>query len=886
LASVNGARPSDVIGREECGRDLERMVDNLRAGLGGAVVLFGEPGIGKTTLLSAMTVYAKALDLHVVPAGGGSGPQRWQRLPDELARPAARGGALLVVDDLHRLPDRLAGGLDALVARAAAGPVLLAAAHRPRQLPVAVAAALFRAGSAGTLRSHPIGPLAPDDARRMFGERPDLAALHRDGHGNPAYMRALAAASPDTSDAAGAFAAELAELSPAERQVARLAAALGDPFLPELLAAVATTAPARTLAALDALVARDLVRPVEPAPRLAFRHPVVAGAVYARIPVSQRRAIHGRVEAELGRRGGPVTRRAFHIVRAADPAAPAHADTLLAAARAAIDADPRAAIEWLTAALTLIPEPDERWCEAQLLLARARLLTGRPAGSRAALHRLLAREPAPPERVTTAALVLSSEVERLLGNYREADAFAQAAAAAARGGAGTDARLYEELAEHAIESLRFDAAARHAATGARYARRDNDRAREVRALSLAALARFSHGRPADAEAAIAQAGRRADATSDAMLLRDLSCLYELAHVELLLERLADAERHARRGLELCRHSGQAHVLPGILKTLGHIQLRLGRLAGGLETLDEAAHLARAADDRPSRALIAALRANAFVWLCGGTDTAAAMTAAEEAMAACGRLDTAFTVVVRGLVAETLVQAGEPERGAHLTLHAAGGRELPRLAGWQRPRYWDLLVDVEHRAGRGHGTADRYAQLATVHVGRWPSPVRRGYAERAAARSHGLLGRPDRAVEAGEAALDSFAAGEARLDAGRTLLVIANACLDNRVRDGVAGHLHDAAEVATACGSTRLGEQVTAARQRLGGPDRPPPAGLARLTARESEVAELAGTGLTNGQIAARLRLSVRTVDSHLWRVYHKLGVPNRAGLASLLARGR
>ncbi|MGH9158296.1 MAG: helix-turn-helix transcriptional regulator, partial [Acidimicrobiales bacterium] len=56
----------------------------------------------------------------------------------------------------------------------------------------------------------------------------------------------------------------------------------------------------------------------------------------------------------------------------------------------------------------------------------------------------------------------------------------------------------------------------------------------------------------------------------------------------------------------------------------------------------------------------------------------------------------------------------------------------------------------------------------------------------------------------------------------------------------------------------------------------------RLTAREREVAALAGGGLSNREIAARLSLSVRTVENQLQRVYEKLGVSGRSDLAAAL----
>jgi DNA-binding CsgD family transcriptional regulator len=55
-----------------------------------------------------------------------------------------------------------------------------------------------------------------------------------------------------------------------------------------------------------------------------------------------------------------------------------------------------------------------------------------------------------------------------------------------------------------------------------------------------------------------------------------------------------------------------------------------------------------------------------------------------------------------------------------------------------------------------------------------------------------------------------------------------------------------------------------------------------LTAREREIVTLAARGLSNKDIAERLTVSVRTVEGHLYRAGHKLGVTERTALADVL----
>jgi DNA-binding NarL/FixJ family response regulator len=51
-----------------------------------------------------------------------------------------------------------------------------------------------------------------------------------------------------------------------------------------------------------------------------------------------------------------------------------------------------------------------------------------------------------------------------------------------------------------------------------------------------------------------------------------------------------------------------------------------------------------------------------------------------------------------------------------------------------------------------------------------------------------------------------------------------------------------------------------------------------LTSREAQLVELARRGLTNAEIADQLVLSVRTVETHLYRAMRKLGVSDRRDL--------
>jgi DNA-binding CsgD family transcriptional regulator len=59
-----------------------------------------------------------------------------------------------------------------------------------------------------------------------------------------------------------------------------------------------------------------------------------------------------------------------------------------------------------------------------------------------------------------------------------------------------------------------------------------------------------------------------------------------------------------------------------------------------------------------------------------------------------------------------------------------------------------------------------------------------------------------------------------------------------------------------------------------------------LTAREREIADLVADRLTNPQIAEKLFLSKKTVESHIRNLFVKLGVSSRVDIARLVERDR
>jgi DNA-binding NarL/FixJ family response regulator len=194
----------------------------------------------------------------------------------------------------------------------------------------------------------------------------------------------------------------------------------------------------------------------------------------------------------------------------------------------------------------------------------------------------------------------------------------------------------------------------------------------------------------------------------------------------------------------------------------------------------------------------------------------------------------------------------------------------------------LLVEAHLAAGdvaAAQDAADRLAMLADRHRGAYV----RACAELAEGSVALADDRPDDARSCLQQALAGFAGADLPLESARAHLALATAVAAQRpevalaeARAALAGfeQLRAARHVdATASLLRSLGVRTSTGFRSDG-----------LLTARESEVLDLLGHGLSNPQIAARLFISRKTVEHHVANVLAKLGLRSRAEAAAYATR--
>ncbi|MDA8302604.1 MAG: AAA family ATPase [Actinomycetota bacterium] len=155
---------------------------------------------------------------------------------------------------------------------------------------------------------------------------------------------------------------------------------------------------------------------------------------------------------------------------------------------------------------------------------------------------------------------------------------------------------------------------------------------------------------------------------------------------------------------------------------------------------------------------------------------------------------------------------------------------------------------------------------------------------------GMARREHALLCAGEGRLTELVQAEAdlaptprRLEHAKALLELGSALRRSSKRAEARGHLLSALEVADSCGAEPVRQRALQELRALGErPRRSQAHGPASLTATERRVAELAADGLTTAAISRLLVVSPKTVETHLNAAFRKLGVHRRTELAKAL----
>ncbi|HNK38530.1 MAG TPA: LuxR C-terminal-related transcriptional regulator [Microthrixaceae bacterium] len=315
-------------------------------------------------------------------------------------------------------------------------------------------------------------------------------------------------------------------------------------------------------------------------------------------------------------------------------------------------------------------------------------------------------------------------------------------------------------------------------------------------------------------------------------------------------RLEDADSEAARILQLCRTEGEVGGIGLAALVQGWVHFTRGRIRSARQAL-------RLAEDSFARTGHAGMRQWAHIAL------ALVCATSGDAPGAQGWLDA----IDRDGLQPAAMFSAALARARAWTAWGAGDPESAR----------DLLIAGSESA---RGTGDAQGELACLH-----DLARLGAAEAALERRAGSEPHVQGALNAALAdhisamasgrAAELGDAAEAMADLGAWLWAAeaAYGAADAARREGdprMAAHWsRRATEWRAAC--------ETAATPGLVADLAPVP-----LTRREREVAILAADGLAAREIGERLYVSRRTVESHLARVYTKLGIGSRAELASLL----
>ncbi|MEX2196899.1 MAG: AAA family ATPase [Thermoleophilaceae bacterium] len=813
-----------------------------------------------------------------------------------LAAGLAEGAPLLIaVDDAH--------WADALSLR-----FLNYLLQRLDELPVAVIVAL-RPGAgepqrrlAARLAAHPLsealalGPLSEGAVTELVTARlgaaatPELCqACATATGGNPFHLQelttALAADGPSAADpvrrveelagdAAGrALLARLMALPAAAGRLAEAVAVLGDGAPLGDAARLAELDPDAAAAAADELARSAMLGPGTP---LAFTHPIVRAAVYEHIPSASRARGHATAAGLLAEAGSDPERVASHLLAAHGAAEPWAAGALREAARhARARGAGRAAVRYLRGAVAQTDGGERADVLLELAVAEA-----------------YAHDPEAPGRATEALDALAPGHERAAAAHRLGEAF----------GGGGDHQAAATVLERGIAELE---------DGSPEGAGDGDLLRTLGALRVA-LGGFEYATRAPGGLdAIVERAARGEASAAERLMLAHSALAEgltggsaarvgrLAHAALgredpsdrgvspvssrilaatalvVADELVEAADVLSAAIAAARQRGSVLVFATASHARAHAWYRLGRLEDAVADSQAAIDASRYGwePELPSAHAVLAL---ALMELGEMTAAAAALDlpGGEE------RWSASFTwndyLEARGRLR---LLSGDPE--AALEDCMACGHSLEAMSTshasvvpWRSTAVRAALALGDHeRAGQ---LAERDLELARAFG-----------APRALAltlRTAGTVAGGDRGVALLREAVETVEGTGAELEHAHACFELGAALYAEGHRLAARDPLKTALDLADRCGATPLAERARAELVAAGArPRRARAQGSDALTPRELRLARMAAEGMTNRQIAEGLFITTKTVETHLGRVYRKLEIDSRGGLAAALA---
>lgn len=748
---------------------------------------------------------------------------------------------------------------------------LLCTVRAPSTVPPitgAVADARLRRMTLDALSLAALGRIVADELGRSL-PRPLLERISQASRGNPFYALEIArllddqgsersadAGIPVPDDLRRLTAARIRRLPRDAREVVLLAAVLSAPDI--------RTIDVESLASAEQA---GIVR-VDDQGRVEFAHPLLASAAYRSLSSARRRQLH-RHAAELV---SDPEQQARHLAFGSDRsddvvAAQLDAAAALAEARGA----PDAAAEFAELAAARTPADHTAAHAARLLHAARFHFDVGDLGQAEALAREVITGSAT-RSLRASALQLAAQLSARRSNFTEAAGLATAALDCA----GEDDRLRAgirlDLVYCAVSLGDLAVAEVQARAAVRDAKAAGDKGVLADALAVVTMAEFLGGR-----------GFARDRLETALALeegRGVGAFLMRPHViDGMLELWTGELDRALASLGAVHaettERGQEGLTPMLSLYLVWAAVWRGELEQAARWSEEALTAARLLEDPTTSGI--SLAASALVHAHDGR-TELARTEATEACSLFERLEFRSGLIwplwALGLaeLSEENPAAVDGLLGPLAQKVAAMGPGDPVLAMFL-PDEIEALIEL--------GALNR-AQAYLEPFETRARELDRPWALAAAARCRGALasarGEPELAFGSFERALAEHERTTMPLERARTLLVTGTAYRRSKQWGRARAALKQALELFERVGAPRWAERARAQLARIGG------VAVADdgLTETELRIANLAALGLSNHQVAERAFVSVKTVEANLTRVYRKLGLRSRGGLARAL----